>query len=188
MYKIPLEFLTVGEVNAYWSTRSTLKHVFLEKEQMARSILSGSSFQLVRRYCYLNIIVTSDNEGDNEEPANIEACRRGQRRFTIQEKAAIIRTAERLMQQHGMTRYKVCEDLNITTGMHWAWKQKLDAMLEAKKNSIKAKCIHCGIDSCLTAHTQELLQFIFELRKQGMAVPVRMVALRTAQLSEQFHD
>jgi hypothetical protein len=49
---------------------------------------------------------------------------------------------------------------------------KLDAMRQAKKNNIKAKCIHRGKDSCLTVHTQKLLQFIFELREQGMAVSV----------------
>ena len=92
------------------------------------------------------------------------------------------------MQQHGMTRRKACEDFNITSGMHWAWKQKIDAMLEARKNNIKAKCIHRGKDSCLTAHKQELLQFIFELREQGMAVSVRMMAVRAAQLSERFHE
>jgi hypothetical protein len=92
------------------------------------------------------------------------------------------------MQQHGMTRREACEDLNISSGMHWAWKQKIDAMIEAKKNNIKAKCIHRGKDSCLTEHKQELLQFIFELREQGMAVSVRMVAVRAAQLSEEFHE
>ena len=61
-------------------------------------------------------------------------------------------------------------------------------MLQAKKNNIKAKSIHRGKDSCLTVHTQELLQFIFQLCEQGMAVSVRMVALRAAQLSEQFHE
>jgi hypothetical protein len=120
--------------------------------------------------------MTSDNKGDNGEPADKEACRKGRRRFTFQEKAAIIRTVERLMKQHGRTRREACGDLNM------------DAMLEAKKNNTKAKCIHRGKDSCLTVHTQKLLQFIFELRKQGMAVSVRMVALRAAQLSEQFHE
>jgi hypothetical protein len=48
--------------------------------------------------------------------------------------------------------------------------------------------IHRGKDSCLTVHTQELMQFIFELRELGMAVSVRMVALRAAQLFEQFHE
>jgi hypothetical protein len=61
-------------------------------------------------------------------------------------------------------------------------------MLQAKKNNIKAKSIHRGKDSCLTVHTQELLQFTFQLCEQGMAVSVRMVALRAAQLSEQFHE
>lgn len=81
------------------------------------------------------------------------------------------------MQQHGMTRCEACEDLYITSGMHWAWKQKIDAILETKKNNFKAKCIHHGKDSCLTAHKQELLQLIFELREQGMAVSVCMVAV-----------
>ena len=124
---------------------------------MARSLLSGSALQLIRRDCYLKEIMTSDDEGDNGEPANKKACGKGRRRLTIQEKAAIIRTEERLMQQHGMTRREACEDLNISSNMHWwAWKQKMDTMLEAKKNNIKAKCIHCGKDSCLTVHTQEL--------------------------------
>ena len=52
------------------------------------------------------------------------------------------------MQQHGMMRPEAYEDLNISSGMHWAWKQKMDAMLEAKKNNInKAKCIHRGNNS-----------------------------------------
>ena len=132
--------------------------------------------------------MTSDDKGVNGEPTNKEARRKGHRRLTIQEKAAIIRTVERLMQQHGLTRHEACEDLNITSGMHWAWKQKMDAMLKAKKNNIKAKCIHRGKVSCLTVHTHKLSQFIFKLREQGMAMSVRMVALRAAQLSEQFHE
>jgi hypothetical protein len=147
---------------------------------------SVATLQVIRRY--LKEIMTSDDEGrDNGEPANKEAYRKGRRRYTIQEIASIIRTVEHLMQQHGMTHHEACEDLNISSGMHWAWKQKLDAMLQAKKNNIKAKCIHRGKDSCLTVQ-QELLQFIFELREQGMAVSVHMVALRAAQLFEQFHE
>jgi hypothetical protein len=56
---------------------------------------------------------------------------------------------EHLIQQHGMACCKTSEDLNITFGMRWAWKQKMDAMIEALKDSIKAKCIHCKKDSCL---------------------------------------
>jgi hypothetical protein len=130
--------------------------------------------------------MTSDNEDDNAEPMNREAQRKGRRRFTIQEKASIIRTVGRLMEQHGMTRREACEDLNINPGMHWAWTKSIDAMLEVKKNNIKAKCIHRGKDSCLTQHKQELLHFIFELREQGMAVSVPMVSLKAAQISEQF--
>ncbi|KAI2504168.1 hypothetical protein MHU86_10282 [Fragilaria crotonensis] len=130
--------------------------------------------------------MASDNEDDNVEPMNREARKKGRRRFTIQEKASIIRTVARLMEQHGMTRREACEDLNINPGMHWAWTKSIDAMLEVKKNNIKAKCIHRGKDSCLTQHKQELLQFIFELREQGMAVSVPMVSIKAAGISEQF--
>jgi hypothetical protein len=130
--------------------------------------------------------MASDNEDDNVEPMNREARKKGRRRFTIQEKASIIRTVARLMEQHGMTRREACEDLNINPGMHWAWTKSIDAMLEVKKNNIKAKCIHRGKDSCLTQHKQELLQFIFELREQGMAVSVPMVSIKAAVISEQF--
>ncbi len=83
----------------------------------------------------------SDNEDDDGEPTTKEAsCKEKQRRFTIQEKAFLICTVECLIdEQHGMTRRKACEDLNITSGMHWAWKKNIGAMLEAKKNNIKAK-------------------------------------------------
>ena len=65
--------------------------------------------------------------------------------------------------------------------------EKMDGWLEAKKNkNIRAKCIHKGKDSCLEEHKQELLQFIFENRKQGMAVSINMVVLRAAQLAEEF--
>ena len=57
----------------------------------------------------------NEDEDDDGELINKEACRKGRRRFTIQEKAAIIRTVERLMQQHGMTRREACEDLNISS-------------------------------------------------------------------------
>ncbi|KAI2489412.1 Pogo transposable element with KRAB domain [Fragilaria crotonensis] len=131
--------------------------------------------------------MASDNEDDNVEPMNGEARKKGQRRFTIQEKASIILTVARLMEQHGMTLREACEDLNINSGMHWAWTKSIDAMLEeVKKNNIKAKCIDRGKDSCLTQHKQELLQFIFELREQGMAVSVPMVSIKAAQISEQF--
>jgi hypothetical protein len=43
-----------------------------------------------------------------------------------------------------------------------------------------------GRVSCLAAHQEELLRFIFELREQGMAVSVSMVMIKAAQLSPEF--
>ena len=130
----------------------------------------------------------SDEDGNNGEAIDSEEApsKKRRRRFTIQEKASLIRTVERLMAQHGMTRREACEDLNINSGMHWRWAREFNTMLEAKSSNIRAKSIHRGKDSCLTEHKEQLLQFIFELREQGMAVSVQMVALRGAQISEQF--
>jgi hypothetical protein len=91
-------------------------------------------------------------------------------------KASIIWSVALLMERHGMTRSKACEDINITSGMHWAWKKSIDALLEAKKNNIKAKSSHSGRDLCLTQHKQE----------QGMAVTVSMVVTKASQLSDEF--
>jgi hypothetical protein len=101
-------------------------------------------------------------------------CRGADKKKTIQEKASIIRTVTHLMERHGMTCSEACEDLNITSGMHWAWKKSVDALLESKKKNIKAKSIHGGRDLCFTLcftqNKQELLQFIFEHGEQGIAV------------------
>jgi hypothetical protein len=85
-----------------------------------------------------------------------------------------------------MTCSEACEDLDITSGMHWVWKKSIDAMLEAKKNNIKAKSIHSGRESCLTQNKQELLQFIVEHRDKGMVVTVSMVVTKASQLSDEF--
>jgi hypothetical protein len=107
-------------------------------------------------------IMTSGNRDDGDgvgEPTNnADVQRRRQKRYTIQEKASIIWSVALLMERHGMTRSEACEDINITSGMHWAWKKSIDALLEAKKNNIKAKSSHSGRDLSLTQYKQELLK------------------------------
>ena len=84
--------------------------------------------------------MTSDNENDDEEyeePQNTQITdTRRQRRFTIQEKASIIRTVEPLMEQHGMSRHEACTNLNISYDMvHWAWKKKWMVGLKLRKTT-----------------------------------------------------
>jgi hypothetical protein len=107
MYKIPSRFLTVGVVSDYCST---LHHVFLAFR--TNGALTCHHILLIHRFHSLNVVatktMTSDSEDGNGKPINKGACRKGQRRFTIQENAAIIRIFERLMQQHGMTLQSMC--------------------------------------------------------------------------------
>ncbi len=51
---------------------------------------------------------------------------------------------------------------------------------------IRSKSLSLGRASCLAAHREELLRFLFELREQGMAVLVSMVAVKAAQISQDF--
>jgi hypothetical protein len=48
---------------------------------------------------------------------------------------------ERHMQQHGIPRYKAYQDLNTTSGMHWAWEQNKRCNALNQEDNIKAKCI-----------------------------------------------
>jgi transposase len=130
-----------------------------------------------------------DNGGDDVSHGGDEPTRQKKRRkrYSIQEKSSILRTVARLMERHGMTCSEACEDVNISPKLHARWKKTIDAQLAAKKGNIKARSIHSGRDSCLSEHKEELLQFIFEHREQGMAVSVNMVAAKASQLSAGFH-
>ncbi len=105
------------------------------------------------------------------------------RRFTIQEKFGLIRAAQRLMDT-GMSQRVACGELNLHHTMYGVWKKQVELMAERK--NIRSKSLCLGRVSCLVAHQEELLRFIFELREQGMAVSVSMVMIKAAQLSPDF--
>jgi transposase-like protein len=128
-----------------------------------------------------------DEEGEDDEVPTSGAGRRTRKRYSIQEKASIIRTVDRMMQRHGMTRNEACWDLHINPKLVYKWMKVIDAQLIAKKENIKAKSIHNGKVHSLEEHKDVLLQFIFELREQGMAVSVNMVAAKASQVSASFN-
>jgi hypothetical protein len=68
--------------------------------------------------------------------------------------------------------------------MYGVWKKQVE--LVAERKNIRSKSLCLGRVSCLVAHQEELLRFIFELREQGMAVLVSMVMIKAAQLSPEF--
>ncbi len=85
------------------------------------------------------------------------------RRFTIQEKYGLIRAAQRLMDT-GMSQRVACSELNIHHTMYGVWKKQIEVMAERK--NIRSKSLCLGRVSCLAAHQEELLRFIFELQEQ----------------------
>jgi hypothetical protein len=78
----------------------------------------------------------------------------------------IIRTVARLMEQEGMTRCEACRSVNIHPTMHLLWTKQADTMMEQKKRNIRAKSTHSGCMHCLAKHTEDLLAFIFEEKKE----------------------
>ena len=86
-----------------------------------------------------------------------------------------------------MTRKEASWDLNINPKLLYKWMKVINTQLTAKKENMKAKSIHNGKEHCLQEHKDVLLQFIFELREQGMAVLVNMVAAKASQVSETFN-
>jgi hypothetical protein len=87
---------------------------------------------------------------------------------------------ERHMQQHGIPRCKACEDLNTTSGMHWAWEQQKMQCFKSRRQH-QGKMYSCGKDSCLIAHTHKLLQLIFKIHKQDLESILRTAAMPIAR-------
>lgn len=123
-------------------------------------------------------------DDDNVSPNEEDTSSGKRRRFSIQEKVSIVRTVRRLMQNDGMSRREACVDVNIHHTMHSAWMRQLKAMMDTR--NIKSKALCPGRTSSLASHKNELLRFIFELREQGMAVSIQMVAVKAKRMIPGF--
>jgi hypothetical protein len=84
----------------------------------------------------------------------------------------------------GTSQQAACEEVNIHHSMYALWKKQVGVIVDIK--NIRSKSLCLGRASCLAPHREELLRFIFELREQGMAVLVSMVAVKAAQISQDF--
>ena len=73
---------------------------------------------------------------------------------------------------------------------HWKQqKTKLEELLASRAGSRvnkDKKSIHVGSNSCLSDIENELLNFIFQTREQGVAVSIRMVVTRACELDNTF--
>ena len=92
-----------------------------------------------------------------------EAQKRRRRRWTNQEKLALVRVVKRRVAS-GESQYGVCKDLNVDPKQYRSWSN--DSNNLAKKRP-KAKSTCDGMKSILAPVHDELLKFVFELREQG---------------------
>jgi len=111
-----------------------------------------------------------------------EAQKRRRRRWTNQEKLALVRVVKRRVAS-GESQYGVCKDLNVDPKQYRSWSN--DSNNLAKKRP-KAKSTCDGMKSILAPVHDELLKFVFELREQGMSVKPAMIRLKASSVCRPF--
>ena len=111
--------------------------------------------------------MTTDNENDdgprpnNDNPPRVNNKRR---RWSIQEKMTLVRCITRRIEVDGMSVRKGCESVNVHHKQYLNWKKELHGMGQARNPKGKSNCV--GRSSILKPIQEDLLKFIFELRKQ----------------------
>jgi len=80
---------------------------------------------------------------------------------------------------------RCCDLYGIQPNQYRLWKKNL---AELKKRNGKAKSSHPGRQSILSEIDDELLQFVFEHREQGMAMSVVMIAVKASALHRPFRE
>lgn len=122
----------------------------------------------------------------SEAPASLSSTtRRHRRRFTIQQKLALLRVVKTKIDQ-GMSKRAACEDLNIHHTMYSVWVKQFQDFVQARNTKSKSLCP--GRISALASIQNELRSYITEElgKQQGMAVSISMVMHKAAQLSTEF--
>lgn len=90
-----------------------------------------------------------------------------------------LRRIRRKVENEQVSINEACRHVNIHPKQYRNWRKSLSAMKAAKNN--KAKTLCTGPDSILKRIEGKLLEFIFAMREQGMAVTVAMVKIRALQ-------
>ena len=119
-----------------------------------------------------------DDDDDITPSATQNTRTKERRRFSLQDKMCLVRSIRRRIETENVSIRTACNDANIHHKQYLNWKKSFNAMKDAK--NIKAKSNCTGRLSILKPVEQDLLQFIFELREQGMAVSHQIVMIRAA--------
>ena len=127
------------------------------------------------------------DDDDDITPSGTQNARtKKRRRFSLQDKMCLVRSIRRRIETENVSIRTACNDANIHHKQYLNWKKSFNAMKDAK--NIKAKSNCTGRLSILKPVEQDLLQFIFELREQGMAVSHQIVMIRAASVSRPFRE
>ena len=107
------------------------------------------------------------------------------RRFTIYDRLALLRNVRRRVATGESIRC-ACKALNIVPKQYREWSKSSEALTAHKNPNAKSTCV--GVESVLKPIEEDLLRFIFELREQGIAVSISLVAIQAARLMPEFKE
>ena len=102
--------------------------------------------------------------------------------YTNRAKLDILESVGRRLQD-GEQLKPICRELGIQASQFRRWKLATDRLQKCNPN---ARSVCKGRRSCLFDIDDTLLQWIFELRQQGMAVSYRMLELKACELLPAF--
>ena len=115
---------------------------------------------------------------------NKQVARR--RCFTVYEKMAAVRQVQLNIEVRNLSIQAACKATNLHHKQFITWKR--DIVLMQERRNKKAKSMNVGQSSVLYPIEDQLLHYIFKLRKRGMAVTSRSVMIKAAELSREFRD
>ena len=86
-------------------------------------------------------------------------------------------------QASGESLKSICRGHQIQPSQLRNWQKQMNNIKKSRSSAVSA---HAGRKSCLFEIEEDIIQWIFELRQQGLAVSVRMVQLKTAEMLPAF--
>jgi hypothetical protein len=109
--------------------------------------------------------------------------KRIRRNYSAGEKLLLLRAVDQLKAQHKWSTHRTCVELKIQQKQYNEWSQKIQELM-AKKPS--AKSLHPGPIPFLAPVENQLIEWLFEQRQQGIGVSLRMMSDQAQDIMPSF--
>ena len=110
-------------------------------------------------------------------------------RYTVRRKLALLASAERIMEEEGVSLRRAAARLQVAHSLIVKWQQdrasNADPILAVLKS--KKKSMHPGPLGQLKSLEDTLLRYVFEQREQGINVNTLSLLVKASSLSSEFN-